>query len=287
MEILGLKGAAFTEDVNIFNSLSDKYGSNLEKIHLELHESESYFENCELKADQYQGTENFISYQHHQGREASIGVHVPFEHFDLAAGDYSDRQKAIDNVKDCIDLAAYALKSGANESYVVMHAFGWGIDDKEIAKNVLVESFNEIVQYAQGSGVKLRYENSWGPNIALFPQDIKDVLDHFEPEQIRFMLDLAHWKIAQNRNENNSALELSEFLKLKPDYFHLSDAKGTTAEFEGVIIDEGDIDWEQVSKEIGALDYNVVLVSEAKSQHLNNYEGLDKNVAGIVKYFDV
>jgi len=252
-------------------------------MYIELHESESFFSPDKMK-EQYEAIDEYIEYHREKGRDVSVGVHVPFEHFDLADPDPVSRRIAIEDAKKCIEIAGYARSSGASSVYVVMHAYG-DMAEKGRYLEIMKESVRELLPLAEKYDVNLRYENCYGNYIASSPDDLRAVIDGISHPRFGFILDLSHWMLAYNIKGGSEDFVLDRFLELSPDYFHVSDADGVIG--EGLLIGEGEIDWDMVKEGLDRLkhDRDIILTSEAKSQHLLDYAGMRVNMELMEKVF--
>lgn len=155
-------------------------------------------------------------------------IHITTEGHGLNIADKEKKEFNLKTINNCIEWA-----DKLNAKYLILHP-GFGLIDNAIEflsdindRRILIENMPKI---------GLNDEKM----IGYTPQQIKELRDN----KFGFCLDLNHaMKAAVSLNENYKGF-ISEFLKLKPKMFHISDGKLNNEKDEHLNIGEGDYDFE-------------------------------------------
>ncbi len=163
-----------------------------------------------------------------------------------------------------------------NARYVILHP--GGITEKPVERAVkLKDKLVECLETINDKRIILENmpwfyfhnEKRLYSNLLINVEDCKDIQDLIEG----FCLDTAHAFHASKPGKSENILDFIRSLKTKIKHVHISDA--CNPEKEGLQINQGEIDFVSVMKEINKL--NVMCVPEIKQGHL--YEGKGFKIA--------
>lgn len=198
-------------------------------------------------------------------------IHIPTENFGLNIGDRTKREFNLKIINTCIEWA-----DKLNAKYIVQHADYGSLED---AKNLLKEIHDEriVIENMPRVGIKgekmLGYE-SW---------QLKELMG---VGGLGFCLDFSHAAKAAVGIGKDYKEYINEFLKLKPDMFHISDCSLKNEIDEHLNIGDGEMDFKFLKECILSVKSRYVTL-ETPRKNLNSFDEDLKNMKRLRVLFEL
>ncbi|OIQ04882.1 MAG: hypothetical protein COV98_01600 [Candidatus Altarchaeum sp. CG12_big_fil_rev_8_21_14_0_65_33_22] len=196
-------------------------------------------------------------------------IHNSTERFGVNIGDKTKKEFNLKIINTCINWA-----NKLNAKYIIQHADYGSFED---AKNLLKEVHDERIVIENMPNAGINGEKMIGYE----PEQLKELMDIGD---FGFCLDFGHAAKAAVSMGKNYRGHINEFLKLKPDMFHISDCDLKNGIDEHLNIGEGDIDFKFL-KECILSENSENVTLETPRKNLNSLDEDLKNLEKLKELF--